>query len=179
MPVYIPHTNSLKSIMWPKALVSIHFTLLAYAPEQICLPHCTYRSHCTSPVVYIYTPHYCTHQSVISNIYLPYYCKICATNKYAPQVPYMCQIPKVLDVPQWGKYTNIYATNELPGINPCTDAKNDNGKWWCQQPNYIYCINKSTQHSHSGWHTINQWNIWVVHPIWSCKETMLNSLQDL
>ena len=33
----------------------IHFTLLAYAPEQICLPNCTYMSHCTITEVYIYS----------------------------------------------------------------------------------------------------------------------------
>ena len=43
----------LQSIMWPKALVCIHFTLLTYAPEQICLPHCTCMSHCTTTVAYI------------------------------------------------------------------------------------------------------------------------------
>ena len=31
----------------------IHFTLLAYAPEKICLPHCTYMSHCTTIIIYI------------------------------------------------------------------------------------------------------------------------------
>ena len=40
--MYLPHMNSLQSTMWSKALVYIHFTLLAYAPEEICLPHHTY-----------------------------------------------------------------------------------------------------------------------------------------
>ena len=30
-----------------------NFTLKAYAPEQICLPHCTYMSNCISNVVHI------------------------------------------------------------------------------------------------------------------------------
>ena len=34
-------------------------TLLAYAPEQMCLQHCTYISHCTLTLVYLQTPHYC------------------------------------------------------------------------------------------------------------------------
>ena len=34
------------------------FLLLAYAHEQICLPHCSYISHCTSTVGYIKIPHY-------------------------------------------------------------------------------------------------------------------------
>ena len=40
----------------PEALVYMHFTLLTYAPEQICLPHCKCTSHCTTTVVYMYTP---------------------------------------------------------------------------------------------------------------------------
>ena len=37
--------------MWPGTLVYINFTLLAYAPEQICLPHCTYISNYISTVM--------------------------------------------------------------------------------------------------------------------------------
>ena len=40
--------NSLKWKMWPEVLVCMHSTLLAYAPEQISLPHCTNLSHCKS-----------------------------------------------------------------------------------------------------------------------------------
>ena len=40
------------------------------------MPHCTYMSDCTCPV---YRPN--------CNIFLPYYCKISASNKYAPQMP--------------------------------------------------------------------------------------------
>ena len=85
MSVYIPHMNSMQSIMWPKALVFIHYTLLPYTSEQTCLPHCRYMSHCTSNVVYIWNQYYCTHpsKSIKCNIYLPYYCKICPSNKYA------------------------------------------------------------------------------------------------
>ena len=43
------------SIMPPEALTNIHSTLLAYAPEQMCLLHCTNMSHRTSTVVYIWT----------------------------------------------------------------------------------------------------------------------------
>ena len=53
MSVYIPHMNSQQLIMWPKALVCIHFNILVYAPEEICMLHCRYMSHCTSSVVYI------------------------------------------------------------------------------------------------------------------------------
>ena len=60
--------NSMQLIMWPEALVYIYFSLLPYAPEQICLPHCIYMSHCTSAVVYIQTPHYCSHPSKINEL---------------------------------------------------------------------------------------------------------------
>ena len=40
--VYSCYMNSLQPTMWPGILVYIHFTLLAYAPEQICLLHCIY-----------------------------------------------------------------------------------------------------------------------------------------
>ena len=79
--------NLLQSKMWPETLVYIHSILLAYAPEQICLPHCTYMFHCTSTTVLI-----CSHSStqihkipINYNNYLLYYCKICASKQYAPQ----------------------------------------------------------------------------------------------
>ena len=53
----------MQSIMQPQTLVNIHFTLLAYAPELVCLSHCTFMSKSTNNVVYIYIPHYCTHKS--------------------------------------------------------------------------------------------------------------------
>ena len=40
MSVYVSLMNSLQSTMWPKALVHIHLTLLAYDPEQIYVPRC-------------------------------------------------------------------------------------------------------------------------------------------
>ena len=41
------------SAIWPGVLVYMHYTLLAYAPEQKCLLHCIYISHCTSTIIYI------------------------------------------------------------------------------------------------------------------------------
>ena len=61
--VYMHHMNTLQSAMWPGLLAYIHFTLLAYGPEQICLPNNTCMSHCTATVVHIWTLHYCTHPS--------------------------------------------------------------------------------------------------------------------
>ena len=58
--VYKPHMKSLQSTVCPGTLVYIHFTL-AYTPEQICLPHCTLRSYCTTTVVDVccYVWQYC------------------------------------------------------------------------------------------------------------------------
>ena len=56
MSVHIPHVNSLQSTMSLQVLVNIHFTLLGYASEHICLPHQTCMPHCTSNVVYMWTP---------------------------------------------------------------------------------------------------------------------------
>ena len=39
--------------MWPEALVYIHFTLLAYDPEQRCLLQCICTFHCTANDAYM------------------------------------------------------------------------------------------------------------------------------
>ena len=44
MSAYMLHINSLPSTMWPGPMVYIHFTLLVYAPEQICQSYCMYIS---------------------------------------------------------------------------------------------------------------------------------------
>ena len=92
--------------------------------EQICLPYYTYMSHCTSTVIYILILHYCTFSSKINNCnnYLPYYCKICARHKYAPEMPTICHMPKLPIIFTWGKYSNIYAIYELTGINHVTEC---------------------------------------------------------
>ena len=134
MSVYIHHMNSLQPIMWPKALVYINFTLLAYVPEQICLLHCTYMSHCISTVVYIETPHYCTHPSktIKCNIYFSYYCKICAGNKYAHQMLKYIAYVKISWCTSMGKYANIYGTYDLTGINHVTRNTVHRCQWcWC------------------------------------------------
>ena len=35
--------------------------IITYAPEQACLPHCTYMFHCSANIVYIWIPHYHTY----------------------------------------------------------------------------------------------------------------------
>ena len=73
-------------------------------PEQICLPYCTYKSHCTSTLVH--RPHITAHihqKSINCNICLPYYCKICASKKYAPQMPHV----KLLNVNHLGNMPDM------------------------------------------------------------------------
>ena len=43
MLIYMPQNmNPLQSRMWAQTLVYLHSTLLAFSPEQICLPLCPY-----------------------------------------------------------------------------------------------------------------------------------------
>ena len=73
--VSIHHIISLQSTMWQEALVYMYFTLLAYASEQICLPHC----------IYICVPlyHHCSLHNFTS--------KFKTTNCNYLALPYMCQ----------------------------------------------------------------------------------------
>ena len=75
MYICIPLMNSK---MAPGALVYSTAPLLAYAPQQLCLQH----EHLVPLQVSISA--YTDQISINCNIYLPYYCKICANKKYAP-----------------------------------------------------------------------------------------------
>ena len=69
----------------------IHFTLLAYALEPICLPHQTCLSHCTSKRLHIDPNllHIQVKQNNKLQLYLSRYKHMCASNKYASQMPHM------------------------------------------------------------------------------------------
>ena len=58
-----PHMRSLQPTKWQGTLVYIHCILLAYASEQICLPHSTYMSLNTNAVV-MCRPHITAHLSL-------------------------------------------------------------------------------------------------------------------
>ena len=72
--------------------IHIHSTLLAYAPEQICLPHCTY-----VPLHFNYSPH--TDQTLLhtstKNNELQHLLTI-VLQKYVPgtNTPLKCHMPK-------------------------------------------------------------------------------------
>ena len=84
--------------------------------------HTAHMSQCTASVVYIYTmDNYINNihkRSINNNIYLPYYCNLYASDKYASQFPQILHIPKFLlalsDL--WGSMP-IYATYEVAPIN--------------------------------------------------------------
>ena len=106
---------------------------MAYTPEQICLLHCTVMFYCTSPMGDIWTPHCCTNQSKINYFYHNTTQK-CTTNIYAPPVPYVSHISKLLDMQLWGEYSNICSIYELTYINHVIRCAGHRWQWcWCQQ----------------------------------------------
>ena len=106
----------------------MHLTLLAYAPEQICLLHCTRMFHCTATVVYIWA-HITVDVSQKTRISLPFYCHICATNKYANQMPHICHICKYL-MKIWSMFVSVCASNIYA---PQMPIKCHICKWVCMQ----------------------------------------------
>ena len=126
--------NSLQSTLSAQALVYIQFKLLAYVPEHICLSHHTSMSQCTSNIVYIKTPHYCTYKSNNTmncnfiyhaiNIYVP------ATNK-----PLKCH--------RYSTYANYFACRYettmsvyLPNMNSMHE-KYCHDHWHVYIPHYL------------------------------------------
>ena len=59
MSVYMPHLNSVQSIMLPDVLAYISYYW--YVSEQVSLPYYIYMSRCTATVVYILMHYYCTY----------------------------------------------------------------------------------------------------------------------
>ena len=63
----------------------------------------------------LYRTHITAHnhqKSIMHNIYLPCYLKVHATNKYAPQMPKICHIPKLLDM-------HLYCSHQWGSQNCC------------------------------------------------------------
>ena len=60
MSVSLLHVNWLQSTRWQEVLVYIHFTLLKYAPKQMCQPYCIYKwKQQSAKIIYhaTYMPH--------------------------------------------------------------------------------------------------------------------------
>ena len=83
-------------------------TLCVYVPLHFC---CSVQ---TDPTLL----HISIENQLTVNIYLPYYSKISASNKYVPQMPYVCHMPKVLDKHQWGS-SQIYMLLMKPCVQEC------------------------------------------------------------
>ena len=97
------HMNSLQSTKQPGGdwYTCIHFTLLAYAPEQIWLPNCTYLSNSITTVVNMQT--LCVRNETNYNFHLPWFCNICTNNKNFPQMPHK-KFSSCADTRQWYQY---------------------------------------------------------------------------
>ena len=108
--VYILPSKLMQSTAWPETVITMHFILLAYAPEQICLSHGTCMSHHTATVVCIWTPHY------YPNLYYPWYCHICGSNRYVPQMPYMYHICQLVHVQIWDNYISGHDWCEVTAV---------------------------------------------------------------
>ena len=108
--IYLLWTQSNQQCEW---ISGIHtFTLWAYSPEQIFLPHCTCMSQCTNNVVYLQTTNCCSQEPKktincnfiyhVIPIYMPP--KICSSN--AKYIPHM-QITSFADMRQLCQYTYL------------------------------------------------------------------------
>ena len=106
-------------LSWPIKTMQIFFTILLpyMCHQQIwplnarCIPHIQISSCADMRQVY---PHICftwTHCNQPKNKKMKIcYCHINGSNRYALQMPYTCHICKLLNIHQWEKYFNIYAT---------------------------------------------------------------------
>ena len=91
------------------------FILLAYVPEQIWLPHCTCMFHCISTGVYTQIWHYFTDKVITQQTTAASsWCNhICVSNKYAPQMSYICHKCQLHHGQIWNSYVHICTSYEL------------------------------------------------------------------
>ena len=118
LSVYMPHMNPLQSTMWPGTLIYIHFILLEFASEQIC--HTVHLCTIALPLSSTYRPHSTLHvgYKIINSIsYGPCCHHISASNKYAPQIPYICCICQVVYLQITDSYVSIYTSYDLTTVN--------------------------------------------------------------
>ena len=128
--IYISHMNSLQAKMWPEKLVYIHTIYIT----GICL-------RTNMPIhIYVPLPFYCSlHKSISYNINLPYYCRICANNKYVPQCQkyatfqYYSMCLYVGSIPIHMLHMKLCQSMMLPELLYIDSDNDDNGnagKWW-------------------------------------------------
>ena len=151
MSVYVPHMHSLQSTMWPETLVYIHFTLLAYAPQQMCLPLHVYCTLHIDPIllhISVTKPTKCTLIYHAIAIYVPV--KNMFSN--ATCMPH-AQIKQYISIREVGK--NIWNTSThwhqshdklcctqkatMPTLTMQSDCMSWVGQWWIQ-PKTLVCM---------------------------------------
>ena len=117
--VNIYASYELKGIkMWQGALAKI---LLTNIPTTLAM------FHWTATAMYKQTPYKHTTKLIKTRkwiFYLPSFCHMCTSNKYVPQMPYICHMWQLLDMP-------IYMPHMKPLPSMCpemlyTDYNNDN-----------------------------------------------------
>ena len=95
--------NSLQSTIRPEKTHNHNFHINDMWPDQICMPLHTYMYHyVTEGCIYFNITAHINKNHYKCNLNSPCYCHICASNKYAPLMPYISHIPKLLPVHQWG-----------------------------------------------------------------------------
>ena len=93
--------------------IDINFTLLAYAPDQICLPHCIYMSYHTTNVAYMSSQYHCICKFKRNfDLDLLCYYHICATTNMFLK----CHIWKLVHVQMAGNHVSIYTSCEVTVI---------------------------------------------------------------
>ena len=85
-----------------------------------------YRSHITA---------YIHQMSMNCNLYLPYYCKICARNKYTPQKPNICHMPK---------FPNCLCGISAKTVGTIALESRPNSSTYARFPNLLYTAELST-----------------------------------
>ena len=112
-------------------LVSTPFTLLTYAPRQICQPY--YMSYCTVTGVYKQTPHYCTYPLKITATFINHGTVIHVLAINMPIKCHMCSLP---DLHLWGSLP-VYVPNMKlqPSVMWPEMLSTDARQWqWCLRP---------------------------------------------
>ena len=132
----------------------IHFTLLAYISEQMCLPYCilclipcVLQSTCRTNI----TAHISL-ERINSRFFSSTYCYISFITIYAPEMSHISNINKLLHVHQWGGMPNT-CTYKLNAIRHVTtalytddnDVNNDNADNDTNDNTALNCIGQMSQ----------------------------------
>ena len=79
----------------------------------------------------------CTSKNTTNcNIYFTCYCHVCAINKYAPKMPLIYHIWKLIHVKTWETYVNTCVSHILAANNSDQEHQQWHRGWqhWCHSP---------------------------------------------